>query len=645
LTIISVTLLFILFRAGLFSPGPINVQDYPLHYFAAYNIAHDLLPNLQSTVGPTQHFQLGYTLHFDYPVLTSVTVSFVYYILQQIPLWAVFRAVVGFSFCLPVFAVYFLSKKVGLESGWAVVSSFLYLSWSNTHLISGMFSSYLSLGIGLVSLYLLIEYIESGSKHFMILSSLAASLSFLAHSLVFVPLTLVFLSLIYMYKDQFNKRDILTIALVLSCTSLFYLTAVLNRLDYIIYMFSQFPEIFIHLYNFEYIFWNNFYIQSSLILLLSSPLLLLGYDNKKIDSILYSAILIFITMFLIDFLQAPANQNQLLTIFANVFEIDRVIFSSRPIWSVLCTYSICNFFKEKGRWVQITKVLTVGAASLFIFPYILYMVNAWHTSDDLNFVLLHNDTLENYFSLEFEDGVLGFHPDQEVMEAYDFLAMDTDNSARVLWEEALYGQLGGNIKSMAPYFTDRLFVGGVYLGVILEGNHGAYDGVFFGKNITDYEFSELRNKLDEFNVGWIAVWTGESKSYFGAQPDFENIFTSSKGLIHIYGYTNSRREFVLSGEAELVEITNNKITLDVQEESRLLLSFRYEPDWHAYLGGEELHLERDGILISIDGRPGKLEIVYEENLLIRFGKYVTIFSFSLTLLLSIYLFKRSRIIS
>jgi hypothetical protein len=340
-----------------------------------------------------------------------------------------------------------------------------------------------------------------------------------------------------------------------------------------------------------------------------------------------------------------------LKILSSAFLIERIVFLSKAFFGILSAYTIYLSFKllnKKNFYVQILLSLIISSLILFTITYFHYIWDAWYRSDDLHFPLIYDGwKLEQWYSLKFDHGVFRNTPKDDVIEMFNFLKYNTNNDARILIEDSHSGKLGGNIMAMSAYYTNRLFVGGMHQGVMLPGDTWAVDGIFFGKNITDYKIDELKGKLDDYNVGWIVAWTPITKTYLDSYPKtFRVINETSSKLFKTYIYLDSPMSYVKNNNKEIIvhfdKLTNNSIEFDVEnasKENSLVLKFRYEKDWHAYIDKKEIPIKINGILMQIDlpyDGDYTINLKYEESTPVMIAKYISFISFVFLLVLIAY---------
>ena len=649
--------LLILFRAGLFTPGPIVLQDYPIHYFVEWYSTTTLLPIFKNVNGPCIHYQLGFSPLYDHPRAPLFLPALLYYIFQEkLPFWLIFRFLVGVAFISPLIAIYLFSKKLSLSPIVGLISCILWLSWFHGFFLDGTFITYFAASFSLLALFFYLDYMEKKKVHSILLTSLFSSLVLFFQSMVFPYFFLIFILFTILNRKYIDMKIFLIVVLFTFSTGLTYFISVLNGWDYVQSIFAKQPKVFHHQYDINYVFWKSFYEESHFIFIFTLPLFLfpLRKINKQLENLLLIAFSVLFFSFFINYVQLHLTSYSTvlspLKILINAFLIEKGLFLIRTIFCILSSFSVYYFFKTlHDKNFPLVLFLSFLGASLIltILSYSHYLWGAWYNSKDPHFGLIYYGyTLEEWYSSEFEDGVLTFSPNEEVMKLLTFLKERTTNDGRILLEDSRYGKLGGNIMALRAYFTDRFFVGGLHAGIMIPGDTWAVDGIFFGKNITDFDVDELKEKLNDYNVCWIAVWTRKAKKYFDSySKTFRIIYETPKGLFKVYRYLDCPMNYLElkgRGSARLVTLTNDTRVIevkDVEKGSELILKFRYEKGWHAYVNGNEIEIKPVGILMSMKlPFDGDYEIVvkYKEDALTIFGKYFSLFSFVLLLFLILY---------
>jgi hypothetical protein len=661
LIIIIFFTILILYRAGLFSEGPVILQDYPIQYFAEWYPTTVLLPTFNNVNGICMNYQLGYNPFYDHPRGPPLLAATLYNLFfGKFPFWVIFRFIVGIAFILPILAIYFFTKKLGFSPIVSLLSCILWLSWFHGYFLDGTFITYFAISFAIFTLYFYVDYSETKNFNSILLTSLFFSLTLLFQSMIFPALFICFLIYTLINRKKIEYKSILIILLIVFLIGLTYFISVYNGREYIESIFSKQPQVFTHQYDMNYIFWKSFYKESNFIFIFTLPLIILPFKrlNKHLLFLLLLAFSLIFIVFIINFIQINFQQTQspILGFFEtliNAFLVEKTVFFTKAFFGILSAYTVYLSFKLLNRkkfYNYMILCFIMASLVLFVFSYFNYLWGAWYKSDDTHFGLIYyNYTLEQWYSLKFENGVFSYSPKKDVLELFNFLKQNTTNDARILSEDSRYGKLGGNIMAMSAYYTGRFFVGGLHAGIMLPGDTWAVDGIFFGKNITEYKIDDLKEKLDEYNVGWISAWTPVAKEYFDSYPqNFKFIEETSSGFFKIYSYLNSPQSYFITKNnkttIDLINITNSTISFKIENgkiNDEIILKFRYEEEWHAYANDKEIPIKPNGILMSIN-LPSSgdyiIKLEYKENLLVKIGKYVSFFSF-ISLVFSIFYLK------
>jgi len=262
------------------------------------------------------------------------------------------------------------------------------------------------------------------------------------------------------------------------------------------------------------------------------------------------------------------------------------------------------------------------------------LFDAWYNSDSKLFEYIYGHKLKYWYSLEFNDGIFRNKPNKEVFELFEFLNRSTAKEARIIVEDSRYGKLGGNIMALISYFTGKYYVGGFYQGIFIEGDTWFVDGIIFGKDIQEYKEEELERYLEKYNVKWIAVWTCGSKNFFNSSKNFRKTYETSNGLFQVYEYTKLRPSYVHveTGKAEAEILNDNRIIVrlfDVKEDEEIILKFRYEKYWHAFVNEKEIPIKKCDTLMCLKApKEGSYSVIliYKEGNLLKICKLVSFFS-------------------
>jgi hypothetical protein len=625
----------ILIRAGIIDEGIIAIQDFPIHYYVHQLMANKILPLYKSINGYILNYQLGYSPLYDHPPGGPLLSTLLYYLsFKKVPFWIIFRAVVALSFILPIAAIYFLTKQLRFHPFVSILSLIFWLSWFHQYFIDGTFISYYSLSFGIFSIGFFIKYLNFKDKKILFASSLFLSLSLLFQSM-FYPFFLLSIFLLALFKNRIKEFFIL---LIISFLLGFVYFADILSWDYTFQIFSKQAKIFFHQYDINRVFWVHFYLLSCVPVLISLPIILVKNkkaDKWKINFLLFVSFFLIFLSFILNFLQTGL-EGGIVRIISSMFLIERIIFLDRVFFSVLASLVIFKIL-EDGKNFPMALILALTFSYFFTFFH--YLFEAWYRSDSELFKFIYNWKLEEWYSLKLHSGVLKNQPKEDVLELFQFLKENTTKEARIVVEDSRWGKLGGNIMTLLAYYTDKYFVGGLHQGIFIEGDTWFVDSIIFGKKINEYKNGELENYFDLYNIKWVVVWTNESKNFFSKESNFKKVYTTSNGLFEVYEYLKAPNSyFLFKGNNANLEIINDSLMVlnvsNVRKGEKILLKFRYEKYWHAYEKNTELPLEKCGILMCLVlPKEGTYNIVlkYEEPLLLKIGKIVSLLSFAIIL--------------
>ena len=634
--------ILILLRAGIVDVGIISIQDYPIHYFVHNLMAEKILPLYKSTNGMYLNYQLGYSPLYDHPPGGPLLTSFLYYItLKKIPFWLIFRLVVAIGFLLPLISIYILSKELGFHPFISILSLLFWLAWFHEYYIDGTFISYYSLSFGLLSISFFFHFLKHKEGKNVLASSIFLALSLLFQSMLY-PFFLFSLFTLSIMKRKI--KQFLLLIILSTILGLTYFASVLSW-EYTFQIFEKQSEEFPHMYDINRSFWLHFYVLSCYPILISLPLILLKV-KKEIGQKLNYLLIIFLSLifisFILHFLQTKVNIT-FLNLISRFFLIERVVFINRVFFSFLASFAVYTILKNSKK-NNIATILIVSLMLTNFSTFFRYLFEAWYDDESRLFEYIYGWKPRDWYSQEFKDGILKNRPKSDVVELFSFLKEKTSKNARIIVEDSRWGKLGGNIMALLSYSTSRYFAGGLYQGIFIEGDTLFVDGKIFGKRILDYSPYELANKLEEYNIKWIVVWTNESKGYFSNFSIFSKIYETSNGLFQVYEYNLLEENYVkvMNGNGEVEIVNDNYIILNlfnVKGGDDIKIKFRYEKYWRAYFNGEEIPIRKCGILMCIKSpKDGNYRVIlkFENSKVLMLANLISLISF--LLLTFLYLF-------
>lgn len=166
--------------------------------------------------------------------------------------------------------------------------------------------------------------------------------------------------------------------------------------------------------------------------------------------------------------------------------------------------------------------------------------------------------------------VRGIGPDSRWILSW--LKSDTTDQARVLFETSK-ARVHDNAHMSGFYAlsTRREFIGGPYPFLHFAG---FWDGFVFGEPIGSISPADFRSYLDLYNIGWIIVFSPESKAYLDHQPELAR--TASFGPFQTYK-VDGPHSFFVSGSGVVTHFGFNDLALDQLKGAQVVLKYHFVP--------------------------------------------------------------------
>jgi hypothetical protein len=327
----------------------------------------------------------------------------------------------------------------------------------------------------------------------------------------------------------------------------------------------------------------------------------------------------------------------------------------RGFFIILSIYITYEFLKAieipKGRTARslLLALITTAIIGSSII-YIPYQIVGWHdhSSDALRQFLGYNPPY-------LTDGIFSSGMGPAVKEAYSFLRnLNTDE--RVLFEDSKKDQFrSASIIALGPYFTGKNFIGGPFYHISLEDqNATAYDGVILGKNITEYSLNDFKQKLDDFNIGYITAWSPEFVTFLEKYPEeFKPLYQSSDNLLYVFQFLDSKNSYIETNSklsaAKTARFEDDIMQFEIENTSagdKITIKSTYNTHWKGYLDSQPIQLEKGNLHLIFLTLPKSgnfsLKIIYEKTLLEKVSPFVSVASFILILGSAIYYWRRKK---
>jgi hypothetical protein len=162
---------------------------------------------------------------------------------------------------------------------------------------------------------------------------------------------------------------------------------------------------------------------------------------------------------------------------------------------------------------RVGAALSIGLAILITFP------SLWWARIGLNPTIRPPSTWQSTIALIRNARPLAVGLRPEMMELVAWIRQNTDNSARILFEDQLRLLEGRDPSApeslhwtpLLPLLTDRQFVGGLYHLAFIPQQRAAFgDWNLAGRNIREWSADELWALLEQYNIGWVITWSRAS---------------------------------------------------------------------------------------------------------------------------------------
>ena len=150
--------------------------------------------------------------------------------------------------------------------------------------------------------------------------------------------------------------------------------------------------------------------------------------------------------------------------------------------------------------------------------------------------------------------------------------------------------------------------------------HCMKDGIFFGKDIAQWNIGEVEKILKNYAVEYLVVWSETARFFFERYPErFAHIkdFKVEKTTLSIFKFKNSeidRIRIIGSGEAGLISNSPNEKIVKVEnagEGSRIILKYNYFPHWKAKIGEKKIKIDNwEGIMSVKPEKKGDYQITF-----------------------------------
>ncbi|MBR9678274.1 MAG: hypothetical protein GOU97_03225 [Nanoarchaeota archaeon] len=478
-----------------------------------------------------------------------------------------FTQIVFYSFyalllIIPLFTIYAVSKRVGLKKPYRVLASLAWLLGTHALFLKGEFV-YFAMNLGFLAFYL---YLGKTRKE-NLLASLFMGLTLITHPIVFAAFTPLFLIIKRPKKYFFYSLLFLLVFL-----------PQINQLDHSFRMQQDFTmKELVGTHSLKTNFLIEFLFNSAPFLLIS---LLVMFSRKKRWIVLVQFLIILLILLSVFFKDS----------FTGLFRISKFI----NVLRVVSIIGALIFFQEVGTKSKAKKIL-LFFLSFFVIYFSLSNLTFLSVLKDKNH-FIHpywtNGSITEPFNVESKT-ILGLRMRTDTRELFKQLSFP-ENDSRILIETSNDFFMGGAPLHLLPYFTDNHFIGPPYFLTVPDNKitTSAFNGRVFGKNVSEISEKEFEKHLDNFNIKKVISWTPEFTEFLQNNKELELTGVIDDNY-YIFYYKNAENSFVTPSEKTNLNSWNPiSITVDLEEETNIILKSHYAPQFKAFIDGNEIPIEK-----------------------------------------------------
>jgi hypothetical protein len=316
-----------------------------------------------------------------------------------------------------------------------------------------------------------------------------------------------------------------------------------------------------------------------------------------------------------------------------------------------------HFLKKENFLHKFLILLLIFTLFYNTVPYLFYLANVWPNPNGEFYTKTANVRFIDAYGLELPNGLFEYKPKKDVIEVFQFLN-NTNISGRILFnlngEQSGY-KLGGSIYALSSLYTNKFFIGGPSFNMMLPLSEtyvsNNYEDNIFGKKINEYSLDEFEDKLDKLNIEYIIAWNPNLIIFLESYNEFDLINKTSNNLLRIYKYKNSPKNYISSTnkdvKSKLIYYKEDEIKFEVSNIKKgdvLVLSQRYSPNWFAFVDNDTIQTEITDLSMTKIKAPKDgnfiLEFKYNEGILQKFSKFLSLFSFIFLIILFLLYKKR-----
>jgi len=510
-------------------------------------------------------------------------------------------------YLLPIPALFLLTKEIfgKLEAGIvSVLAFFILTAWNFNHMFLISRNSFLGWDALLFALYFAYKYMRTSGKLYFACLVLLASLSFISHPISMI-LTLLTIPLVLLFGPRGVEKS-------------FKRTAVRLLSFFLLVSFLVIPRYL------GLIIYHEF-LQGEQLQLAGSPL--------KLATSLYGGFLFS--------LKGYGYVTDIFYLFLPIAVLAFLVSKRRKrdlsIWYVLLVTFIV---------AQVIYPIIGVYYDLFPRSYLfLCLISAIPISFGIRTILAHSKGMFTLIVATFLlflsshllfPAVFPFMPHDELVEinslsnffnSYNQKDAAPSEQGRLMIEAARYMYdfytRGGHIVCYLQLATNRELLSCVGVGPWAWHKyryHCMKDGIFFGKDIGEWNIGEVEKILKNYAVEYLVVWSETARFFFERYPErFAHIkdFKVEKTTLNIFKFKNSeidRIRIIGSGEAGLISNSPNEKIIKVEnadEGSRIILKYNYFPHWKAKIGEKKIKIDNwEGIMSVKPEKKGDYQITF-----------------------------------
>lgn len=612
--------LFFSWRFGLFSTGILTTLDHPWHYYDFWYYWNTLLPEFKNVIGWTPYFYAGYPSHFYPPGMNLIRVATAIITGGLIPLTTVYKISLALTFIVTPISAYTLIRKLGFDKESCVIvglfttiptfRSIEMIYWGMTPII-------FATGLSPLVFAFFHDYATKKRLQSLLSASIVFGLIMFTHPLVAIAVCIgLVIYLITMEYGHWLKNIVAltTIGLTSSLLALFWVLPMFNLYTgYWTASLSIFPYFIVKTFM--------GFVNYHLVLFFGVPLVLW----------------FFIFRGYVDFFRGSVSKQgfKFLLIYPVVIYV--LAYWGATDFSPVQDLQLLHLMQYLGLYlvivagVMVRKMLASKSVLCYFALFALFSTA----------VIPHSAVTQ----MSLEGNILSTKLPDAVYGVFNWLGENGNSGTRVLLEDigdVYYVEIPwghGLGTALAPVYVGEevKYVGGYQpFGHNFRENEIASTRgtVLFSVAVENLSYDEFIQRVNDFNIKYLIVWSNESKKFLNGLDDIALIETID--WFSIYRYEHAKESFIVRTHgdvsAEVTDFGAREIKLQVKanETGKVTVSTTFFPNWKAYAGEERLSVEKKDIFPEITV-PRKKEayqvlLVFEESRLEWFSKWLSVIS-------------------